>query len=439
MYWHSRTALVAVASAVSLLGGCDREAKQASAPPPAEVAVATVQPRTIVLTTELPGRASSFLVAEIRPQISGLVQKRLFTEGSDVKEGQVLYEIDPAPFQAALDSADANLLAAKKGLERAQSALAVSQANVARQEATLALARTTRQRYEDLLKDKAVSASERDQAVTDADVAAASLKSVEAQVASDRSAIAAAEAAIKQAEAAVQTAKINLGYTRITAPISGRIGRSTVTQGAIVTAYQPAAMATIQQLDPVYVDVPQATTALNRLRRVVEAGRLRAGNSEVDNVKLVMEDGVACAQKGTLKFRDVTVDPTTGSVILRIVAPNPDAMLLPGMFVRALVEEGVDDKAILVSQQAVSRDSKGTPLALVVDAQNKVQQRQITVDRAIGGEWLVTSGLADGDRVIMEGSQRVRPGAVVKPIPFVTAGKKPATSQPAASVAAKTN
>ena len=234
----------------------------------------TVQPQQIVLTTELPGRTSAYLVAEIRPQVSGLIQKRLFTEGSDVKAGQVLYQIDPAPFQAALDNAAANLAVMQKTADRARAALGASIAGVARQRATLELARTNRERFEEAFKDRAVSASQRDQAVTEAEVAEAALQAAEAQVESDRKAIAVAEAAIQQAEAALETARINLGYTRITAPISGRIGRSNVTVGAIVTAYQPVALATIQQLDPIYVDVPQSTTELLRLRRSLEDGRL---------------------------------------------------------------------------------------------------------------------------------------------------------------------
>ena len=234
----------------------------------------TVKPQPVVLTTELPGRTSAYLVAEIRPQVNGLIQKRLFTEGSDVKAGQVLYQIDPAPFQAALDNAAANLAAVQKTADRARAALAASIAGVTRQQATLELARTNRERFEEVFKDKAVSASQRDQAVTEAEVAEATLRAAEAQVESDRKAVAAAEAAIKQAEAALETARINLGYTRVTAPISGRIGRSNVTDGAIVTAYQPVALATIQQLDPIYVDVPQSTTELLRLKRRLEDGRL---------------------------------------------------------------------------------------------------------------------------------------------------------------------
>ncbi|MGE5610865.1 MAG: efflux RND transporter periplasmic adaptor subunit [Bacillota bacterium] len=429
-----RSLVAAALSASPLLTGCDR---QQAAPPPApipEVATVTVQAQKVVLTTELPGRTCSYLVAEIRPQVSGLIQKRLFTEGSDVKAGQTLYQIDPAPFQAALDSATANLAASQKAADRARAALNASIAGVARQQATLAFARTNRQRFEDLVKVKAVAASQRDQAATDADVAEAALRAAEAQVESDRQAVAAAEAAIKQAEAALQTARINLGYTEITAPISGRIGRSNVTEGAIATAYQPLALSTIQQLDPIYVDVPQSTVEMMRLRRNLENGRLSNHGSDQKKVKLILEDGAAYPLEGTLEFRDVTVDPTTGSVILRIVAPNPQGVLLPGMFIRARVEEGVAERAIVIPQQAVSRDPKGNPVVLVVDGGGKVQQRKVAAERAIGDQWLISAGLAEGDRVIVEGTQRVRPGATVKAVAFEgvrkAAGESSSTTKP---------
>lgn len=416
--------VAAVLFVALFLPGCDRQPQSPPPPPVPEVATVTVQPQQVMLTTELPGRPSAYLVAEIRPQASGLVQKRLFTEGSDVKAGDVLYEIDPAPFKAALDNATANLDVMRKTADRARATLAASVAGVTRQKATLDLARINRQRLEDLFKDKAVSASDRDQAVTSADVAEATLQVAKAQVDSDRHAVAMAEAAIKQAEAAVETARINLAYTRITAPISGRIGKSTVTSGAIVTAYQPLALATIQQLDPIYVDVPQSTTELLRLKRRLEDGRLNHDGANQDKVKIVLQDGTMYPLEGTLQFRDVTVDPTTGSVIVRAVCPNPKGLLLPGMFVRAVVKEGVNNHAILIPQQAVSRDQKGNPVALIVDAEGKVQQRMLTLDRALGDQWLVSSGLAQGDHVIVEGMQRVRPGAVVKEVPFDSGQKK---------------
>lgn len=415
--WERRIAAV-VLSVAFFMQGCDREQKAPPPPPAPEVATVTVKPQQIVLTTELPGRTAAYQVAEIRPQVNGLVQNRLFTEGSDVKAGDVLYEIDPAPFKAALDNAAANLDVMRKTADRAPTAVASSLASVARQKATLDLARTNRQRFEDLLKDKAVSTSDRDQAVTATDVAEASLQMAEAQVDSDRLAVAAAEAGVTQAQAALETTRINLAYTRITAPISGRVGRSTVTGGAIVTAYQPAALAIIQQLDPIYVDVPQSTTELMRLKRQLEDGSVSHDGANQNKVKLLLEDGAPYPLEGALQFRDISVDSTTGSVILRAVFPNPQGLLLPGMFVRAVVKEGVDGQAIMIPQQAVSRDPKGNPLVMIVGEDGKVAQRMLTLDRAIGSQWLVTAGLASGDRVIVEGMQKVRPGAAAKAVPF---------------------
>jgi len=433
-------ALWAVLAGFLLLGGCENgHSHQASPPPVPEVAFVTVSARPVLLTTELPGRTDPFLVAEIRPQVNGLIQKRLFTEGSDVKAGDVLYQIDPAPFQAAVDTAAANLTAMQETAEQARAALGASRAGVTRQRATLKLAQANRERYEKLFKDKSLSARERDQAVTDAEVAEAALQAAEAQVESDRKAIAKAEAGIKQAKAALQTARINLGYTEITAPISGRIGRSNVTVGAIVTAYQSMALATIQQLDPIYVDVPQSTAELLRLKRNLNQGRLNQSGKGQNRVKLLLEDGTEFPMEGTLQFRDITVDPTTGSVILRAVFPNPDGILLPGMFVQALVKEGVNEEAILIPQQAVSRNPKGNPLALIVDSAGKVQQRMLTLDRAMGDQWLVTSGLQKGDRVIVEGTQRVRPGVSVKAVPFEAEGQADAKHDRNTQPAAKSN
>ena len=425
--WERR--MVAVLFIALCLQGCGR--RQESAPPPsaAEVTTVTVRPQKVVLTTELPGRTSAYRVAEIRPQVNGLVQKRLFTEGSDVKAGEVLYEIDPAPFNAALDNAEANLDVMRKTADRVRAALTVSQASVAQQKATLDLARTNRDRLESLLEEKAVSTADRDQAATNAVVAEAALQAAEAQVDSDRKAIAAADAGAKQAEAALETVRINLGYTKVAAPISGRIGVSTVTDGAIVTAYQPVALATIQQLDPIYADVPQSTSELLRLQQRLADGRLAHDAANQDSVQLLLEDGTVYPLEGTLQFRDVSVDPTTGSVILRMVFPNPDRVLLPGMFVRTRVKEGVNEQAILVPQQAVSRDTKGEPGAWIVDADGKAQLRKLTLDRAIGDKWLVSSGLSPGDRVIVEGLQRVRPGAPVKETPPAAGGKEGASSE----------
>lgn len=407
--------LTGLAAAGCKSGEPPRTAAQAHVP---EVSTVTVRPREVVLTTELPGRTTAYRMAEIRPQVSGLILKRLFEEGSDVTAGQILYQIDPAPFQAALDNTEANLTATRKAADRARAALTESIAGIARQEATLALSRTNKKRFEELVKDKAVSRSEYDQAVTETDVAEAVLRAAKARVESDKVAVSAAEAAIKQAEAAVKTARINLGYTEITAPISGRIGRSGVTEGAIVTAYQPAALATVQQMDPIYVDVPQSTGELLRLKRRIEEGRLNRDAGQREKVALLLEDGAKYSKEGDLQFQDVTVDPTTGSVILRAVFPNPDGLLLPGMFVRAVVQEGVSNRAILIPQQSVSRDSRGTPVVLTVDEEGKVAQRTLTIDRAMGNEWLVGSGLSPGDRVIVEGVQKVRHGMTVKTVPF---------------------
>lgn len=356
--------------------GCDRRQQSPQPPLAPEVATVTLQFREVILTTELPGRASAFLIAEIRPQVSGLILKRLFTEGSDVEAGQVLYEIDPAPFKAALDNAEASL---------------------GRAEAGLTSTRLRAERYSELLVDKAVSRQEYDDA-------AATLKQAEAE--------------IQYWKAMVQTARINLRYTRVTAPISGRIGRSGITDGAIVTAYQPVALATIQQLDPIYVDVPQSTTELLRLKRRLEDRRLKRDGKGLNKVRLFLEDGTTYQREGKLQFSDVTVDPTTGSVNLRIIFPNPEGILLPGMFVRAVIQDDISKQAVLVPQQAVSRDRKGRPFALLVDAEGKVIQRMITLGRAMGADWLVLSGLVPGDQVIVEGLQRVRPGSAVKAVPF---------------------
>jgi len=341
----------------------------------------TIQSKQAVITTELAGRTSANLVAEVRPQVGGIIQKRLFTEGSDVKVGQALFQIDPALYQAALDNAKAVL---------------------SRSEANLSAIRLKADRMRELLVDKAVSQQ-------DYDDTSAALKQTQAD--------------IQYGKATLETARINLKYTIIIAPISGRIGKSNVTEGSLVTAQQPAALATIQKLDPMYVDVPQSTAEVLRLRRGLKEGRLDQSGADQKKVQLIMEDGTTYPLAGTLQFRDVTVDPTTGSVVLRIVFPNPNGILLPGMFVRAVVQEGVDKQAILVPQQAVSRDPKGNPLTLIVDAESKVQLRMLTLDRAIGDQWLVSSGLAPGERVIIEGMQKVKPGASVKAVPFETGGK----------------
>ncbi len=373
-----RRAMTEILAGLLVLIGCGREttiggAMQKVTP---EVSVVTVKPERLVITTELAGRTSAYLIAEVRPQAGGIIQKRLFDEGSDVNAGQVLFRIDAAPFQAVLDNASAALNRAEANLPAIQ-----SKAN----------------RLRELLADKAVSQQ-------DYDDAAAALKQTEAD--------------IQFWKATVETARINLAYTFVRAPISGRIGRSNVTQGALVTANQPIALATIQQLDPMYVDVPQSTTELLRLRRRIEEGHLKHSGQLGNKVRLVFEDNTKYPLEGTLQFRDVTVDQTTGSVNLRIVFPNPKGILLPGMFVRAVVEEGVNERAILIPQQAVSRNPKGNPVSLIVDAEGKIQQRSLTLDRAIGDTWFVSSGLAPGDRVIVEGLQKVKPGDSVRMVPF---------------------
>lgn len=362
-----------------------------TAPPPMgmpEVAYQTIAAERAVLTTELPGRTSPFLVAEIRPQVNGLILKRLFLEGSDVKEGEVLYQIDPAPYQAALDQASAALAAA---------------------EASLPSARSRAERMRKLVAINAVGQQ-------DADEAEAAFQRATASVAS--------------AKAAAESARINLANTPIKAPISGRTGMSSVTVGALVTAYQPVSLATVQKLDPIYVDVTQSSSDLLRLRKRLEGGRLKSGDS-ARKVKLFLEDGSTYPLEGKLQFRDVTVDPATGAVTLRMVFPNPKQILLPGMFVRTAVEDGVDEQAILVMQQGVTRDAKGNATALVLDAANKVELRILTLDRALGDKWVVTSGLAAGDRVIVEGLQKIRPGLTVKAVPFASKPVEP--PQPSAA------
>ena len=353
------------------LNGCERKPVQTLAPIP-EVAVMSVTTQKITLTTELPGRTSAYRIAEIRPQVNGLILKRLFTEGGDVKAGQMLYQIDPAPFQSALDNARA--------------ALGKAEANVP-------AVRLRVGRFHDLLSDNAVSQQ-------DYDDASAALKQAEAEVA--------------YWKASLSTSQINLGYTAVKAPISGRIGKSNVTEGAIVTAYQPVALASIQQLDPIFVDLSQSTAELLRLKHRLADGRINKNGSDHKKVQLILEDNTIGPVEGTLQFRDVTVDATTGSVMLRIAFANPDTALLPGMFVRALVKEGVKEDAILIPQQSVVRDPKGNPLALMIDADNKVAQARLTIDRPIEDKWLVSSGLKPGDRIIVEGIQKARPGAAVR-------------------------
>lgn len=376
---HPHPFPVAGALALSLvvsLSACGR-----GAPPPSpglpEVRTVTVSASPVEYTTELPGRTSASAIAEIRPQVSGLVLQRKFVEGSDVGSGSLLYQIDPAPYRSAWEQANA--------------ALATAEANIP-------ALRSRAERITELAAIKAAGQQDADDA---------------------KAALLRGEASVAQAKAAVESARINLGYTPLRAPISGRIGRSNVTIGAMVTAYQPVPLATIQQLDPIYVDVTQSSSDLLKLRRALSDGTVRADKADKARVKLIAEDGTPYPLEGTFKFRDVTVDPSTGSVMLRMVFPNPNDELLPGMYVRAVVTEGVDDRTILVPQQGVTRNAKGEAIAWIVGAGDKVEERVLEVGRAIGDRWVVTKGLAPGDRVIVEGLQKVRPGAPVHATEFV--------------------
>lgn len=370
-----------------------------TAPGPTEVTVMTLASTPVTLTRELPGRVSARRVAEVRARVSGIVEKRLFDEGSEVKEGQPLYRIEAGPYQASLQSARATLQRAQSGLTPAQ--------DIAK-------------RDEELLSNAgAVS-------VETAERSAASLRSVEAEIAAGR--------------AAVRSAKINLDYTIVTAPVSGRIGRSIVTEGAYVQQSPATLMATIQQIDTVYVDVTQSTTELQRLRRELEGDTLRPPGATT--VSLVLEDGSTYGETGTLEFTDVTVETGTGSVLLRAVFPNPRGELLPGMFVRARIDQGEDPQAILVPQRAVTRDTRGQAWALVVGPDNKVERRKLVADRVVGDAWRVTSGLVAGEQVILDGLQKVRPGAEVTTVPAPPEELPKATagaSETAASAAAPTN
>jgi len=356
---------------------------------PAEVGVVVVKAETVALNTELSGRTSSYAIADIRPQVGGIIQQRAFTEGGEVHVGELLYQIDPATYQASLESAKAAL---------------------ARDEAALMSVKLKAERYQSLIADKAISQQ-------DLDDAQASYKQAEANVLSDK--------------AAIRAAQINLGYTRVISPISGRIGKSSVTQGALVTANQTAALATVQQLDPIYVDLTQSMADLMRLKRALASGALkRAGNNEA-KVQLVLEDGTVYPIEGKLAFTDVTVDQTSESVSLRALFPNPKHELLPGMFVRARLETGARDQSLLVPQQAVSHNTRGDAIVMIASADGKFEQRVIKTEQTVGDKWLVTGGLKLGDQVIVEGLQRLRPGTVIKPVPMGS------SSAPAANSAAR--
>ena len=335
-----------------------------------EVGVVTLQAQDVTVSTELPGRTASTLMSEVRPQVAGVIQKRLFTEGSYVRAGQPLYQIDPSLYRASRDEA---------------------QAALANAQATAVAAQAKARRYQALGQTEAVSAQERD------DVVAASRQ---------------ASAAIQQARASLQTASINLRFTEVRAPISGRIGRSSVTPGALVTASQAAPLATIQQLDPIFVDITQSSVQLLALRRNLAAGKALPASA---TIRLKLDDGSNYPLEGRIEFAEPIVDPDSGTITLRARFPNPDGLLLPGMFVRVVAPQAVVPKGILAPQQGIIRDPKGNATALVVAADNKVEQRQVQVSRAMGDQWLVENGLADGDRVIVEGLQKVSPGAPVQP------------------------
>ncbi len=336
--------------------------------PPAEVTVVTIKPERIALKTELAGRTTASLVSEVRPQISGIIKARLFEEGAHVKQGQVLYQIEPAQYRAAAESAQADLASAKAQLEAAK---------------------LKDERFQSLVKIEGVSKQEADDA---------------------RLAHETAQAAVAQKTAALELARINLGYTSITAPIAGTIGKSSVTAGALVTANQPAPLATIRSLDPIYVDLVESSEQRLRLRAQVGSGALEAGSTKI---KLLLPDGQTYAQEGPRECAEVAVDEATGSVTLRAKFPNPDGTLLPGMYVRAVLDEAVDQNAILAPQQGVSHDAKGNASAYIVGPDGRVEARTLVASRTIGDRWLVESGLNPGDKLIVEGQNKVGPGMPV--------------------------
>ncbi|MDH0687870.1 efflux RND transporter periplasmic adaptor subunit [Stutzerimonas stutzeri] len=366
-------ALMSILAVAVFLAGCQEEAA-----PPAQqkptVGVVTLQAEPFAVTTELPGRTRAYRIAEVRPQVNGIIQKRLFTEGSEVKAGQQLYQIDAAVYEATLKSAQASLASSKSLADR----------------------------YAELVKDQAVSKQAYDEA----------------------------RAASLQAEAELERARIDLRYTKVLAPISGRIGRSAVTEGALVSNGQAQELATIQQLDPIYVDVTQPARDLLALRRDLADGRLQKAGENAAKVTLKLEDGSDYGHEGKLEFSEVTVDPGTGSVTLRAVFPNPDKVLLPGMFVHAQLVAGLKSEAILVPQQGVTRNARGEPSAMVVNAENKVELRRIKTERTVGNRWLVGEGLQPGDRVITEGLQFIQPGVEVDAAPATNVDNAGAPVEP---------
>ncbi len=491
--WHYCIVLAGVLT----FAGCGKKQQQGGVPAAMPVSSVTIKTEPVMLFSELPGRVAPYLIAEIRPQVSGLIQKRLFKEGAEVNEGDVLYQIDPAPYQAALTNAEAALAVAKAGhvtaiaaesrakaglanaeavvrvaaagrdsalaaLEAVKTALTAAKAAQASAEANAEPLRLRAARFKELLESKAVSQQDFDDVdsalrqaeagieqaiaavagataellraeaavkVADAEIerSQAGLLSSKAEVEGAAAGVTRALAGIQSAEAMLDSAQINFGYTKITAPISGWIGRSNITVGALVTAHQPLALAAIQQIDKVYVDVPQATAELLRLQRRLEDGRL-SHNGTQNVVTLSLEDGKPYPEAGTLQFRDVTVDQSTGSFILRMEFPNPGRMLLPGMFVRAQIEDGIKEDGILVPQQAITRDPQGNSRVMLIDHAGKADVRMVRLERAVNNQWLISEGLKPGDRVIFEGLQRIRPGVPVTETAPINPGAKPAAA-----------
>lgn len=374
------------AGASLALAACSGDAGEQAQMPPPEVVVVTLKSQPVPLTRDLPGRTVPYLVAEVRPQATGIVKARLFEEGGLVKAGQVLYQLDDASYRAARDEAAANL---------------------ARARATAETARLAAQRSTELVARKLVSQQDHERAVA---------------------AAAEAQAGVAAAKAALDSAEVNLGYTRIVAPIDGRAGKSSVTAGALVTANQAEALVTVQQLDPIYVDLSQSAAEWLQLRKDMEAGRLQTSDSV--EVRILLEDGSEYPHPGSLEFTDVTVDQGTGSYSLRVRVPNPDYLLLPGMYVRAIAQLGVRPEGLLAPQRGIARDAKGNATALVVNAEGMVEYREVVASRTVGDQWLIESGLQPGDRVIVEGVQKVAPGMPATPI---EAGEQPAQAEPAAA------
>lgn len=370
---------------------CGRQAE--GPPPPVEVSVVTLAPRAVNIINELPGRTTAYRVAEVRPQVSGIVQKRLFREGGDVRAGEPLFQIDPASYRAALGSAQA-------ALERA--------------EARLVSAKLLEERYAPLIAANAVSKQENDDAIA---------------------ARAAAEADVASAKAQLETARINVVYTQVRAPISGRIGRAMVTEGALVTSEQEDPIAQVQQLDPIYVDITQSSTEMLRLQRQLTSGELSRDEKNQAEVALTLEDGTEYTERGRLQFAEVSVDPGTGSVVLRAEFPNPRRELLPGMFVRARLTQGTRSAALLVPQRGVSRNQRGEATVMIVGEDNKVSERVVVADRVIADDWLITKGLEPGERVVVDGLQRIRPGAVVRAVDASNAATQSADADSQAEVA----